>query len=299
MASPANRRAGSNKKAQLSVFAGFVVAGAGALLGAALLAISLFRPGTFQGLRTVAADAAAPVGEAGAAGRTGSHNIIDAVSGYYRAGSRNAALEEELKVARVRLVEAEAMRRENARLKAVLGLTEGEMKPVAVARLIGSTSSSARRIGYLSVGRADGVRPGMPVSSPMGLIGRIFEAGQHSSRVLLLTDSESMIPVRRATDNVVAFAEGRSDGSLRLRLVNLGINPIKKDDVFVTSGSGGLFRPGIAVAIATEITRDGAIAQLLSNPAATDVVVVEPVWQPEAAAAVGGAPPPPPAETDG
>jgi rod shape-determining protein MreC len=104
--------------------------------------------------------------------------------------------------------------------------------------------------------------------------------------VLLLTDSESMVPVRRATDDVVAFAEGRSDGSLRLRLINLGINPIKPGDVFVTSGAGGLFRPGIAVALAMEITKDGAIAQLLSNPAATDVVLVEPIWQPEAIAVI-------------
>src|SRR5690606_22501684 len=175
-----------------------------------------------------------------------------------------------------------AIKQENARLKAVLALTTEDPRPVAVARLIGSTSSSARRLGYISAGRNHGVRPGMPVTSPMGLIGRVLEAGAVSSRVLLLTDSESMVPVRRATDNVVAFAEGRSDGSLRLRLVNLGINPIKPGDVFVTSGAGGLFRPGTAVAIATEITRDGAIAQLLSNPAATDVVVVEPIWQPEA-----------------
>src|SRR5690606_40261653 len=123
-----------------------------------------------------------------------------------------------------------------------------------------------------------------PVSSPMGLIGRILESGRNSSRVLLLTDSESMIPVRRVTDNVVAFAEGRSDGSLRLRLVNLGINPVKEGDVFVTSGAGGLFRPGIAVAVASEITRDGAVGQLLSNPAATDFVLVEPIWQPQAVA---------------
>lgn len=286
MASPTNRRSGSNKKAQLGVFAGLVMAGAGALLGVALLVISLFRPQAFDDMRAMAADVAAPAGEAGAVGRTGTHNFLDAVAGYYRAGSRNAALQEELEVARVRLVEAEALRQENARLKAVLGLTDGETKPVAVARLIGSTSSSARRIGYLSAGSTDGVRPGMPVSSPMGLVGRILETGRHSSRVLLLTDSESMIPVRRATDNVVAFAEGRSDGSLRIRLVNLGINPVKEGDVFVTSGSGGLFRPGIAVAVAKEITRDGAIAQLLSDPAATDVVVVEPVWQPEAAAAL-------------
>ena len=101
-----------------------------------------------------------------------------------------------------------------------------------------------------------------------------------------------MVPVRRATDNVVAFAEGRSDGSLRLRLVNLGINPIKKGDVFVTSGAGGMFKPGTAVAIATEITRDGAIAQLLSNPAATDVVVVEPIWQANAVDALQAPPQP-------
>jgi rod shape-determining protein MreC len=290
MASPANRRSGSNKKAQLGVFTGYVLAGAGVLLGAALLAISFLRPGTFEDLRTSAADAASSIGETGAAGRTGTQSMFAALAGYYRAGSRNAALQEEMRIARVRLAEAEALRQENLRLKAVLGLTEGETKPVAVARLIGSTSSSARRIGYLSAGRADGVRPGMPVSSPMGLVGRILEAGQYSSRVLLLTDSESMVPVRRATDNVIAFAEGRSDGSLRLRLVNLGINPIETGDVFVTSGSGGLFRPGIAVAVAAEITRDGAIARLLSNPAATDVVVVEPIWQPEAAVVLGTVP---------
>ena len=71
-------------------------------------------------------------------------------------------------------------------------------------------------------------------------------------------------------------------GSLRLRLINLGINPIKRGDVFVTSGAGGLFRPNIAVAVAEVIIKDGAIARVLSNPAATDYVSVEPVWQPEA-----------------
>ena len=299
MAPPSHRRSGINKKAQLGVFTGYVVAGFGALFGAALLTISLLRPQTFDGLRSMATDAAAPIGTASASARTNSQSFLDAIEGYYRAGSRNAALEEEVRIARVRLAEAEAVKQENARLKAVLALAGDEAQPVAIARLIGSTSASARRLGYISAGRDDGVRPGMPVTSPMGLVGRVLEAGAASSRVLLLTDSESMVPVRRATDNVVAFAEGRSDGSLRLRLVNLGINPIKKGDVFITSGAGGLFRPGTAVAIATEITRDGAIAQLLSNPAATDVVVVEPIWQAEAVEALEGPPPQPSAASEG
>ena len=282
MAPPNVRGSSSNRKAQLSVFTGYLVAAAGAAIGAALLIISLWQPQAMAGLRSMVSDAAAPVGKAGASARTGGKGFFDAIAGYYRAGSKNADLEQEMQIARVKLAEAQALKQENLRLKATLGLREGETKPVALARLIGSTSSSARRFAFISAGADDGVRPEMPVISPMGLVGRVLETGAHSSRVMLLTDSESMVPVRRAKDDVVAFAEGRADGSLRLRLINLGINPIKRGDVFVTSGAGGLFRPNVAVAVADVITKDGAIARLLSNPAATDSVSIEPVWQPQA-----------------
>ena len=122
----------------------------------------------------------------------------------------------------------------------------------------------------------------MPVVSPTGLVGRVLEAGAHSSRVMLLADSESMVPVRRSTDDVVAFAQGQADGTLRIRLINLGINPLRKGDVFVTSGAGGVFPPNIAVAVVDTVTKDGAVARMLSNPAATDYVAVEPIWQPDA-----------------
>ena len=281
MAPPDAHRSGSNKRAQLGLFAGYVVAGTGALIGAILLVISLVSPQTFQGLRSMATDLAAPAGQAGAVGRTQGRSFFEAIAGYYDAGSKNAELEREIAIARVRLVEAEALRQENERLKGVLNLTLGVTEPVTRARLIGSTSSSTRRLAYLSAGTNDGVTNGMPVTSPTGLVGRVLEAGSNSSRVLLLTDSESMVPVRRATDDVVAFAEGRADGSLRIRLINLGINPLEEGDIFVTSGAGGLFRPGVAVAMITQTTADGGIAQLLSNPAGTDVVIVEPIWQGE------------------
>jgi len=282
MAPPSAQISGSNKKAQLGRFAGYVFATAGAVIGALLLIISLWRPDAFYGLRSMATDAASPVGEAGAATRTGSRSFFEAIAGYYDAGNKNAELERENEIARVRLAEMRALEQENARLKAVLDLREGDVEPVATGRLIGSSSASTRRFGYLSSGRDDGIEVGMPVTSPMGLVGRILEAGGSTSRVLLLTDPESIVPVRRAIDDVVAFAEGRADGSLRIRLINLGINPLEEGDIFVTSGTGGLFRPGVAVAMVTEITNDGAIGRLLSNPAATDFVVIEPAFVPEA-----------------
>ncbi len=284
MAPPANRRPGFSRRAQYSLFTGYVAAALGAALGAALLVLSLIKPDAFSGLRGVASDVAAPVGETGAVGRTESQGVFEYLAGYIRAGSKNAQLREEMEIARVRLAEAQAVEQENRRLKALLALDDGETRPVARARLIGSTSSSTRRMAYISVGANDGIKVGMPVRSPRGLIGRVLETGAESARVLLLTDGESIVPVRRAQDNVVAFAEGRSDGLLRLRLVNLGINPLKRGDVFVTSGAGGLFQPGVAVAVVSEITKDGAIGRLLSDPAATDFVVIDPIWQPQAIA---------------
>jgi rod shape-determining protein MreC len=282
MAPPKVRGSSGNRKAQLGVFTGYLIAGAGAAIGTALLIISLWQPQALAGLRSMATDAAAPIGKGGAAARTGGQGFFEAIAGYYRAGSKNAELEQEVKVARVKLAEAAALKQENARLKATLGLREQDQKPVALGRLIGSTSSSARRFAFVSAGAADGVAPEMPVVSPMGLVGRIVEVGRNTARVMLLTDSESLVPVRRATDDVVAFAQGQADGTLRIRLINLGLNPLKKGDVFVTSGAGGLFHPNTAVAVVTALTKDGAVARMLSNPAATDYVAIEPVWKAEA-----------------
>lgn len=283
MAPTGQRRSSYSRRAQLSQFTGYIVAGVGALVGAVLLALSIWQPALFSGPREIASDAVSPATKTVAAGRTESKSLIDSVRGYFRAGSQNAALKREAEIARIRLKEADAVRQENLRLKGLLGLQDAENPPVAVARLVGSTAASTRRFAYIGVGRNQGVRVGMPVRSPRGVVGRILEVGADNSRVLMLTDNESVLPIRRTSDEVVAFAEGRGDGLLRIRLINLGVNPLKKGDVFVTSGAGGYYPPGIAVAIATEITDDGALGRLISDPAATDFVAVLPIFEPDAA----------------
>jgi rod shape-determining protein MreC len=151
-------------------------------------------------------------------------------------------------------------------------------KPIATALLIGSSSSSVRRFATISAGRDHGVTIGMPVRSPKGLVGRVLEVGTSTARVLLITDAESVVPVRRATDGIPAFAAGRADGQLQIRLINLGLNPLKVGDVMVTSGSGGLYRPNTPVAVIAQLTRDGGVARVLSDPAASEFVAVEQIW---------------------
>lgn len=279
MAPPASRRTGYSRKAQYSVFTGYLLAALGALIGLVLLGLSLYQPGAFAPLRGAARDVTAPAGEASAAVRGGSQGAWAAITGFWEAGSQNAALRKELEIARIRIAEAQAVAAENARLKGLLDLTSAEVKPVATARLVGSTAASARRYAYIAIGRGQGLAPGMPVISEKGVIGRVLEVSGRSARVMLLTDSESVLPVRRASDDVVAFAEGRGDGLLRIKLINLGLNPLKVGDLMVTSGAGGYYRPGLAVAVVTELTPDGAFARLVAEPSATNFVIIEPVFE--------------------
>ncbi len=296
MAPPPNRRSSYSRRAQYTNFLGYIAAAVGALIGGALLLIAIANPSAFSGLRSLGSDTAAPVAAAAASGRTKGYDIFGAIGGYFSAAHQNAALKRDLAIARAQLIEAAATAQENQRLKALLQIGDVDTKPIAYARLVASSASSTRRFATISAGSVQGVTIGMPVRSPLGLVGRVLEVGRATSRVLLITDGESVVPVRRASDSLPAFAQGRSDGRVQIRLISLGINPLKRGDAFVTSGSGGLYRPGIPIAVVDSLTRDGALGRVLSDPAASDYVSVEPVWASEAvsAASSGASPAPQP-----
>ncbi|MFS0848672.1 rod shape-determining protein MreC [Novosphingobium panipatense] len=287
MAPPANRRSGFSRRAQYSTFFQYTAGVMGAVVGLGLLVVSIVNPDAFATLRSAAADLTESPAQAAAGTRHTARSFVEEIGGFFQSGRENARLRRELVEAKVRLVQAQATEAENKRLKQLLDLQEDEGQTIAYSRLVSSTGSSPRRFAILGAGSDRGVAKGMPVRSQMGLVGRVLEVGLSSARVLLITDTESVVPVRRSQDGVPAFAQGNGDGTIRIRLVNLGINPLRKGDVMVTSGSGGLYRPGTPLAIVTELLRDGAIARVLSNPSNTDYVVVERAWAP--------APPPPPA----
>lgn len=283
MAAPNNRRPSYSRKAQFGNFFGYLAAIGGLALGVLFLFATTDKSGAFSVVRSGASDIGSSAGSVVADTRAASQRLWATIEGYFTSGARVARLKQEVDEARVKLAEQAALREENNRLKSMLGLSQSSEKPVAIAHMIGSTSASTRRYATISVGSNRGVRPGMAVRTPLGLVGRVVETGRYSARVLLITDTDSSIPVRRASDGLQAYAHGRGDGTVQIRLSTMGFNPLHKGDAIVTSGSGGIFRPNMAVAVVVGLTVDGAIARPLSDPALTEYVAVEPLFEEKAA----------------
>ena len=285
MAPPRYRRRGFSRRIQLSLFIGYVIAVIGVVIGLALMLVARFDPQGFGLLRGAALDATMPITSAGRSVVRAVESAGSGVGAYVRAGSQNNALRQELKLAKRRLIHAKAIEHENQRLKRMVRLLENRPRPVAVARLVGSNLSGHRRFATLAAGARAGVRPGQPVRSLDGLVGRVFETGQFASRITLLTDGGNNIPARLVRSGTPVFAIGRGDGSLDLRALVSGGFPFKVGDVAVTSGTGGVYPPNIPVAVVTKVDGEHAVAWPLADPARLDFAIVEPVYQP----------PPPPA----
>lgn len=285
MAPPPHRRPGFSRKAQYGLFATYVIAMAGTVVAALLLVISIADPGGFSALRVAGAELTAPVARLFSNVRDGTRNLGHNISAYIDAGSKNAALSKQVKAQQAKLIEARALRVENARLRGLLKLQEADDDQVAIGRLISSTASSTRRVATLSIGQTSGVERAQPVRGPAGLIGRVIETGPTTARVLLVTDSENLVPVMRVSDGLPAFSAGLGNGLVLIKPLNLGESPFKVGDVIVTSGNGGLYRPNIPFARVIRKTSDGAMAQPFADPGNTPYAMVMQQYRSEARAA--------------
>ena len=89
----------------------------------------------------------------------------------------------------------------------------------------------------INAGQTDNVEKGHPVVSGDGVVGRILEAGEQTSRVLLITDINSRIPVYLEKSGYHAILAGQNTGALKID--HLPADTMLKDGEYVlTSGKG-------------------------------------------------------------
>ncbi len=274
MAPPRNRRPGFSRRAQYGLFAGYVLAVSGIVVGLALVLIARFDPQGFGLLRAGATDATAPASGVGRALVRGVGAIGGDIGAYLDAAAQNRALRAELARDRTLLTNARALVHENRRLARLVRLAQIEPATVVATRIVASSAMSVRRTATIEAGALAGVRTGQPVRSPEGLIGRVQDVGQISARVVLLTDGGNTIPVRSARGGAPALTVGTGEDVLEVRGLAAGANPFRRGDLLVTSGTGGVYPPNVPVAVVTRVSGDRAVAMPTADPARIDFALV-------------------------
>jgi rod shape-determining protein MreC len=278
----ATARPGWSRRAQYGLFFSLLAVIAGIIVGLILLAISVLAPARFESVRGAALDVTGPVASALHQVTSTVEGVFTGAGNYWDAANQNASLKRERDAMRRQILQAQAIMQENRQLKAVLQLRQHQHDTVAAGRLVGSSLSSPRRFAILSVGSADGVRNGMPVRSADGLVGRVIDTGALASRVLLVSDRANIVPARLLRGGIPVISQGRGDGTIDVRPLEVGRNPFKHGDIIISSGTGGLYPPLVPIARVIRLNDDGAIALPLADPADTSFAIVEPPYEPAA-----------------
>ena len=172
--------------------------------------------------------------------------MIDDFQSYTRIYEQNQELRRELQQMKAWKEAALQLEQKNARL---LDLNKVRLDPkltYVTGVVLADSGSPFRQSVLLNVGARDGIRDGWATMDGIGLVGRISGVGERTSRVILLTDSNSRIPVTVQPSGQKALLDGDNSALPPLEFLE-DADQVRPGDRVVTSGDGGVFPAGLLV----------------------------------------------------
>ena len=156
-------------------------------------------------------------------------------------------LKEELEDYRSKEISLNILKFENKNLKELLD-DYLLLDNLSYAKIIIDTKSPYLKSFIINKGTKDGVEKGMVVLDKNFLVGKIIEVNFSTSRVLLLSDINSNIPISIEPGNLQAIATGLGNDFGQVNfLKKIHYNKIKDGSFIYSSGTGGLIKSGIPI----------------------------------------------------
>ena len=217
-------------------------------LSLATLALSKAQPDTLSAVRMRTMDAIAPVLDAVARPIAAFERMTMDARDFMQTRADNTRLREENAHLASWQNAVVTLQKENDDLRSLLRFKAEPSLAYISARVIADTGGAYARGLIVTAGKTDGVREGMAAMTGDGLIGRVVEAGEWSSRVILATDLNSRIPVTVVESGDRAIMAG--DNSSTPKLLFLPRDAVLSEGMHVvTSGHGGIFPPGLPIGL--------------------------------------------------
>jgi len=192
---------------------------------------------------------------------------------------RNEGLEKEVAYLRTKLSALEEVDIENSRLRKGLDFRSDLTQKLLAAHVVAHDISSDYYAVRIDRGSKDGVKPGMGVISPSGLVGRILRVSDAYSDVLTLLDPTSNVDVVIQRSRARGVLSGKS-GELRCTMKYIDrLDDVTSSDTVVASGFGGIFPKGLLVGYVTDVEPDrNGVIKNVTVKSAVDIYRLEEVF---------------------
>lgn len=213
-------------------------------------------------LRVEVIDRVVPNMEWAMAPVTGAARMLDNFQSYTRLYQQNQELRRELQQLRALREAAIQLEQENARLRDLARVQLDPELTFVTGIVLADSGSPFRRSVLLNVGARDGILNGWATMDGLGVVGRVSGVAETTSRVVLLTDSNSRIPVTIQPSGQQALLIGDNSQAPHLEFIEAP-EDISPGDRVVTSGDGGVFPPGLLVGQVV-VTRDARLRTRLA-----------------------------------
>ena len=164
------------------------------------------------------------------------------------------------------------------RLKQLLQFREKNSPSMIGAEVIGQDPSSWFKSVTIDKGERDGVKKGMAVISPAGVIGQILKTAPHYATVLLITDYNSAVDSIVQGTRAKAIVEGKGENRCQLKYL-LRTEEVAVGDAVVTSGMAGNFPKGLMVGEIKKVDKKGyGVFQYAELAPSVDLTKLEEVF---------------------
>ncbi|HUR71248.1 MAG TPA: rod shape-determining protein MreC [Candidatus Limnocylindrales bacterium] len=181
----------------------------------------------------------------------GFRNHYDTLAGFRSENERLRKRLQTLEIERQRLLEAEAT---NRHLQQLLDFRSELPSGAITATIIASSASSWFQSCVISKGSADGVRKGMAVVTPLGVVGKVVAVTGRTAKVLLLTDPNSGIDVLVQRTRSRGIVSGSLESGTVLKYIKRS-EDVQEGDRLVTSGLDSGFPKGLLVGTVIKVRK--------------------------------------------
>jgi rod shape-determining protein MreC len=189
------------------------------------------------------------------------------------AKKENIQLKEELFKLQNYYLTSLAIHQENQELRSALNFVKSKTENYKIARVIGISHQAFDQKLFIDSGKSRNIKEGQIIAGNRGVIGRVAEVFEDKSRILLLTDSSSRIPIIASRARNRGILAGNNSGLMEILYLPKN-HQINIGDKIFTSSDGDAIPPGLLIGVVKKIDKNSVYVSGIEDINSLNIVTI-------------------------